>query len=64
MAHPKRRQSHARTRLRRANDSITLPKLIKNPETGEFELLHRVNASGKYRGKQVVTVKVKTKKQD
>lgn len=64
MAHPKRRQSHGRTRRRRSHDKIKLPTLVKNPESGEFELRHRVNSAGKYRGKQVVTVKVKSKKQD
>lgn len=57
MAHPKRRQSKTRTRLRRGHDKVAMPQLAKDPESGAWHIYHTVSAeSGYYRGKKVLEV--------
>ena len=63
MANPKRRHSNTRSRLRRAHDFLKIQSVSSCPNCGAAQLPHRVCAScGYYRGRQVVTVKVKEKK--
>ncbi len=63
MPNPKRRHSNTRTRLRRAHDFLKIQSVSKCPSCGAAQLPHRVCPScGQYRGKQVITVKVKEKK--
>ncbi|MDA9101081.1 50S ribosomal protein L32 [Omnitrophica bacterium] len=63
MAHPKRRHSNTRTRLRRSNDFLTPKSSSRCSHCGAAVLPHRVCPScGFYRGKQVITMKVKEKK--
>lgn len=63
MANPKRRHSNTRSRLRRAHDFLTAPSNSKCPQCGAARLPHRVcKKCGYYKGKQVVTIKVKEKK--
>ena len=63
MAHPKRRHSNTRTRLRRANDFLTAIEPAKCSNCGANQLGHRVCKScGYYRGRQVLTIKVKETK--
>ena len=62
MANPKRRHSNTRTRLRRANDALKLKSASRCPRCRAFVLPHRVcGACGYYKGKQVKTMKVKSK---
>lgn len=63
MANPKRRHSNTRSRLRRAHDFLKLKSLSRCSQCGAAILPHRVcKKCGYYRGKQVLTVKVKTAK--
>lgn len=58
MAVPKRKTSKARRDKRRAS-SYRLPKvtLVKDPQTGEFIVPHRVNPNtGMYKGEKVLDV--------
>ncbi|MBW8056428.1 MAG: 50S ribosomal protein L32 [candidate division NC10 bacterium] len=55
MGLPKRRHSHARTRMRRAHDALSLPPVAVCPHCREKMLPHRVCPScGYYRGREVV----------
>lgn len=63
MANPKRRHSNTRTRTRRAHDALSLNSLSSCKECGAPVIPHRIcPACGYYRGKQVVTIKVKEDK--
>ena len=65
MAVPKRRQSKTRTRKRRTHDTIATKSLTKCKECGATIKPHCVcSKCGYYKGKRVVTIKVKTKKKD
>jgi len=60
MAHPKRRHSNTRTRTRRAHDFITTKSLSVCSNCSAKIIPHRVCKScGFYKGKQVITLKVK-----
>ncbi len=61
MATPKRRSSNRRSGLRRSHHHVAVPAYDRDPKTGEVTLRHRVSATGTYRGKQVMTVEVKSK---
>jgi large subunit ribosomal protein L32 len=57
MAHPKRRQSKARTHKRRAHDALDIPNVATCPTTGQPHLFHRAHwHEGKlyYKGKIVM----------
>ena len=57
MAHPKRRQSKARTRKRRTHDSLTPANVSTCPTTGQPHMFHRAHwHEGKlyYKGKVVM----------
>ncbi len=63
MANPKRRHSNTRTQTRRAHDFLKLKSVSKCANCGAPILSHRVcMACGFYKGKQVLTVKIKEKK--
>ncbi|MGB4654178.1 MAG: 50S ribosomal protein L32 [Bacteroidales bacterium] len=58
MAHPKRRNSKARTAKRRAHDFLKEPKLALCSNCQSPVLYHRVcKECGYYRGKQVIEAK-------
>ena len=62
MANPKRRHSNTRSRLRRAHDFLTPKSTGACPQCKAPKLPHRVCKScGYYRGRQIVTIKVKEK---
>ena len=62
MAHPKRRHSNTRSRLRWANDHLVPKSRSQCKQCGAFILPHRVCTScGFYKGKLVKVIKVKTK---
>lgn len=55
MALPKRRHSHARTRLRRSHDALCAPALSACPKCGEIKQPHRLcSGCGTYKGRSVV----------
>jgi large subunit ribosomal protein L32 len=55
MALPKRRHSHARTRLRRSHDGLTAPIISTCSACGEPKLAHRLCAvCGSYKSRTVV----------
>ena len=55
MAHPKRRQSKARTRKRRTHYKLDAPNVIACSNCGSPTLFHRVcNNCGHYRGKVAI----------
>jgi large subunit ribosomal protein L32 len=55
MALPKRRHSHARTRLRRAHDFLTAPTVSTCASCGEPKLPHRLcSGCGSYKGRAVI----------
>lgn len=64
MAHPKRRHSNTRTRLRRSHDFLKVKSLAKCTNCGVELIPHRVcSKCGFYRGRQVLTIKVKASKE-
>jgi large subunit ribosomal protein L32 len=65
MAHPKRKHSNTRSRLRRANDHLILKSRSQCTQCGAFVLPHRVCTScGFYKGKLVKSIKVKTQEKE
>ncbi len=63
MANPKRRHSNTRTNTRRAHDALKLKSVSKCSQCGAPILSHRVCMEcGYYRGRQVITIKIKEKK--
>ena len=65
MANPKRRHSNTRTRLRRSHDFLTVQAAGLCPKCKAPIRSHRVCAScGYYKGKQVLTIKVKAAKKE
>lgn len=59
MAHPKRRQSHTRTAIRRSHDHAKMPALAICPNCGAYYEYHHVCPScGYYRGKLAVETEV------
>ena len=62
MPNPKRRHSNQRTRTRRAHDFLKLKSLSKCSNCGAANIPHRIcPGCGYYRGRQVVTIKSKSK---
>ncbi|HTL48465.1 MAG TPA: 50S ribosomal protein L32 [Verrucomicrobiae bacterium] len=62
MANPKRRHSNTRTRTRRAHDALDVISATRCPQCGAGIRPHRVCEScGYYRGRQVMTIKVREK---
>ena len=65
MANPKRRHSNTRTRLRRAHDALTVQAPSTCPNCKAPLRSHRIcKACGFYKGKQILTMKVKSKKKE
>lgn len=61
---PASRRSRTRVRNSRAHKSLTQPKLVSCPKCKKPARAHQVCAfCGNYRGRQVVAVKVKKKKE-
>ena len=64
MPNPKRRHSNTRTRLRRAHDALKIKSLSKCSHCGASIIPHRLcKHCGYYKGKRVLTLKVKSKKE-
>ena len=63
MAHPKRKQSHSRTRKRRNHDKIQMPRMTVCPECKRLKPAQRTCPfCGYYKGREVVRVEKKQKK--
>ena len=63
MPNPKRRHSNTRSRLRRAHDAVKIVSPSKCPQCGSPVISHRVCKScGYYRGRQVISIKMKKEK--
>jgi len=63
MAHPKRRHSHSRTKKRQSHDKLRTVTLSKCSNCSASVKPHAVCPKcGFYKGKRVVTIKVKEKK--
>jgi large subunit ribosomal protein L32 len=61
MANPKRRHSKTRGAKRRSHDALSVPQSVLCENCGAAALPHRVcGACGYYKGRQVMTVKVRT----
>ena len=55
MAVPKKKQSHSKTRMRRAHDGLTKKSLIMCTNCGDPVMPHRVCAAcGYYKGKEII----------
>lgn len=58
MAVPKRKVSRMKRNNRRAHDALTAPTYVEDKESGELRRPHHIDRkSGRYRGRQVITVK-------
>ena len=65
MANPKRRHSNARTRSRRTHYKRDPQAVTTCKECGAVIVPHRIcTKCGFYKGRRVVTIKVKEKKKD
>lgn len=63
MAHPKRKQSHSRTRKRRTHQKISAPSLVVCPECKKLKPAHMVCPfCGYYAGREVIKIEIKEKK--
>jgi large subunit ribosomal protein L32 len=58
MAVQKSKKSTSRRGMRRSHDAMSEPTLSTDPMTGEMHRRHQISATGHYRGKKVVNVKV------
>ncbi|MDX2318680.1 MAG: 50S ribosomal protein L32 [Hyphomicrobiaceae bacterium] len=58
MAVPKRKVSPMRRGNRRAHDALDAPAYVEDKDSGELRRPHHIDLkSGRYRGRQVITVK-------
>ncbi len=58
MAVPKRKTSPSKRGMRRAHDRLPPSSYVEDKETGELRRPHHVDPkTGKYRGKQILTVR-------
>jgi large subunit ribosomal protein L32 len=63
MAHPKRKQSHSRTRKRRTHQRLLAPSLVVCSECKKLKPTHMVCPfCGYYAGREVIKIKIKEKK--
>ncbi|MBQ0818359.1 MAG: 50S ribosomal protein L32 [Methyloceanibacter sp.] len=58
MAVPKRKVSPMKRGNRRAHDALDAPAYVEDKDSGELRRPHHIDLkSGRYRGRQVITVK-------
>ncbi len=58
MAVPRKKTSPQKRNQRRAHDSLTLPSVIEDKDSGEFRRPHHIDLkTGMYRGRQVIVQK-------
>ena len=58
MAVQKSRVSPSRRGMRRAHDALSAKQLATDPTSGETHRRHHISATGFYRGRKVIDVKV------
>jgi len=54
MAVQQNRKSASRRDMRRSHDTLTLPALSVEPQSGEVHMRHHISPDGYYRGKKVI----------
>lgn len=59
MAVQKSRKTRSTRGMRRSHDSLRSPTLSYDQETGETHRRHHITPEGFYRGKEIITPKVK-----
>ncbi|MCH9666096.1 MAG: 50S ribosomal protein L32 [Gammaproteobacteria bacterium] len=64
MAVQKSKKSRSRRDMRRSHHGAKAPAYSTDATTGELHLRHNITPGGFYRGKQVVTIKVKDTEQE
>ncbi len=58
MAVPKRKTSRMKRGNRRSHDALSAPTYVEDKDSGELRRPHHIDPkSGRYRGRQVLTVK-------
>lgn len=58
MAVPKRKVSRMKRGNRRSHDAVTAPAYVEDKDSGELRRPHHIDLkSGRYRGRQVITIK-------
>lgn len=65
MAVPKKKVSPSKRGMRRGGNGTyktTLPNVVENKTTGEFQLMHHISLDGHYNGKKIIKDKVKKDK--
>lgn len=63
MAVQKSRKTRSRRNMRRSHDALVAPTLSVDQTTGETHLRHNITADGYYRGRKVLSSKVKPTKE-
>ena len=56
MAVQKSKKSRSRRGMRRSHDSLSLPTLSIDSQTGETHRRHHMTAEGIYKGKQIIEI--------
>ena len=65
MAHPKRKHSHSRTRKKRTHQKVKVTGLAPCSNCKKLRPLYSICPfCGYYRGKKVLTIKIKEKKKE
>ncbi|CAK0772054.1 50S ribosomal subunit protein L32 [Gammaproteobacteria bacterium] len=64
MAVPQNRKSPSRRGMHRSHDHLDIPPLSTDMESGEVHRRHHVTRDGYYRGRKVLTVENKKKKEE
>lgn len=64
MAVQKHKKSRAKSAMRRSHHRATIAAYGTDAITGEVHRRHRITASGYYRGKAVVNIRVKERKEE
>lgn len=63
MAVPKKKTSKSKRNMRRSHLGLTPVNVVIDKESGEYTLPHHM-CDGKYRGRQIISMKKKTPKSD
>lgn len=64
MAVQQNRKTRAKRDQRRSHDSVMTPTLTEDQYTGEIHRRHHVASDGRYRGRQVVEIKIPEDEQE
>lgn len=65
MAVPRSKVSRQKRNQRRAHDSLSIPRVIEDSESGEYRRSHHIDLkTGMYRGREVLVQKLETDDED